>query len=1158
MVLGHRSARPLLVALAAASTLAFLPATGYAAAGQPAPVTGGIPLVDTTEPIGPGISLQHVKALDQKGWYDAQFLTVDLSNSAVSTDLLTSGPVASGGPLSVAANKAGAVAGVNGEFFDIGNSNAALGGEIQDGQLLKTADIGGRQHVGVSDDGIAQLVDLTVNATANFAGADHKVLSINAADGGGVPADGLIAFTSAWGDYSRNRGLTGVAGDQIAEVLVENGAVVSVTPTGPAGSGTIPDDGFVLVGRDAAATAIRALRPGDPVTLSYALADNVAKTMKFALGDGGTIVSGGQVVSGLDTSIAPRTALGFKDGGHTLVLATWDGPGGTGKGGVGIDKEARDLAAMGVQTAVNLDGGGSTTMVARALGEDDATVRNVPSDGGERSDPNGVGVFVAKGDGKLHELLIKPAPGAASADGGVKVFPGLHRTLIAEGADNHQTPVTVDPKSVRWSAPTASIKAGTLVAPTAPHGSITVKAQVGNRVARQQVTVLDPVDSVELSSQRLSIADPTPADAVTISVTGRDDQGYTAPIDPRDLALDYDHSVVDIQPVDGGLKITPLTNAGTLLTVSVAGKSVQLPITIGVQTETVYDFDDDVLARWHNNSTAATTFSADPDGLRIDFAAMRNVGISASSASQRVPVPGQPLRVRLRLKSSISVPSGLTYINYVDANGKSNGIYGTGLTASSDWQYATWTLPANTAFPIAIQSFQGINTSVAQQKAGTFILDRFEADVPTSIDLPAPPDPQPDPLVSDDGSLPGGPGTWQFATLSDVQFTADNPALSQVATAAIERIRAQRPDLIVLNGDITDRGLPQDLALARQVLTDAGCDLIPVGQEPPEYSTPDPKAGSVPCYYVPGNHESYGLNNVQSDLTNFINEFGQPYRTFDHKGTRFILLASSLGSLHGTAWDQLPMMQKALADAEKDPTVRNVMVFAHHPVDDPDAAKSSQLGDRDEVALIEKMLTDFRDSTGKGAAMVGSHAQIANVHRVEGVPYIVLPSSGKDPYGTPDRGGFTGWVDWSVDSRRNADQQWLEADVRAFAQSITLDAPESLKAGATAQLSGSIVQPEGVSTGTRVVPLRYPMSVDWSGSSTLAIGSGKAAVDAARRQGKVAILDPLTRTLTALRPGSVTVSVTNDSMRPYTGGSSLAPVTTSKTIMVVPAAGPRR
>ncbi|WP_052489236.1 phosphodiester glycosidase family protein [Streptomyces sp. 150FB] len=1161
MVLNHRRARPLLVVLAAAIALAAAPAAAYADNSQP-PVTGGIPLINTVEKTGPGISLQHVKALDQKGWYDAQFLTVDLSNRAVSTDLLTSGSVASGGPLSTAANKAGAVAGVNGEFFDIGSSNAALGGEVQDGKLVKSADIGGREHVGVSDDGIAQLVDLTVNTTANFAGADHAVLSLNAANGAGVPADGLIAFTSAWGDYSRNRGLTGVADDQIAEVLVKNGSVVSVTPNGPAGSGAIPADSFVLVGRGAAATAIRALRPGDPAKLSYALADNAAKTMKFALGHGGTIVSGGQVVKGLDTSIAPRTSLGFKDGGKTLVLATWDGPGGTGKGGVGIDKEAGDLAAMGVQTAVNLDGGGSTTMVARALGEDQATVRNVPSDGQERNDPNGVGVFVAKGDGKLHQLIVKPAPGEASADGGAKVFPGLHRVLVAEGVDNHRTPVKVDPKSTRWSAHGASVKGGTLKAPTnvpakAPakgtsYGTVTVDAQVGREEAHEKVTVLDPVDSVELSSQLLSIADATPGDAATLSVTGRDDQGYTAPIDPQDLSLDYDHKVVDIRPVDGKLKITPLADASTLLTVKAGGKSVQLPITIGVQTKTVYDFDDDVLAHWHNNSTAATTFSADPDGLRIDFDAMRNVGITAATAAQRVQVEGQPLRLRVRLKSSIDVPSGLTYLSYNDATGKSNGVYGTALTASDDWQNATFTLPANTAFPIAVSGFQGINTNVAQQKAGTFVLDRIEADVPTPVDLPALAAPRPDPLVSDDGSGLQGPSTWQFATLSDVQFTADNPALSQVATAAIERIRKTKPDLIVLNGDITDRGLPQDLALARQVLTDAGCDLIPVGQEPSEDSTPNPRAGSIPCYYVPGNHESYGLNNVQSDLTNFTKEFGRPYRTFDHKGTRFILLASSLGSLHGTAWDQLPMMQKALADAKKDPSVHNVMVFAHHPVDDPGEAKSSQLGDRDEVSLIENMLTGFRDSTGKGAAMVGSHAQIANVHRVEGVPYMVLPSSGKDPYGTPDRGGFTGWVDWSVDSRRNADQQWLDADVRAFAQSVTLNTPASLQVNRTAQLSGSIVQPAGVTTGTRVVPLQYPMSVDWSGSSTLAIGSGKAALDLARHQGKVAILDPATRTLTALRRGSVTVSVTNDSMRAYTGDSSLAPITTSKTVKVVP------
>ncbi len=77
------------------------------------------------------------------------------------------------------------------------------------------------------------------------------------------------------------------------------------------------------------------------------------------------------------------------------------------------------------------------------------------------------------------------------------------------------------------------------------------------------------------------------------------------------------------------------------------------------------------------------------------------------------------------------------------------------------------------------------------------------------------------------------------------------------------------------------------------------------------------------------------------------------------------------------------------------------------------------------------------------------------------------------------------------------------------------------------------------------MPLRYPMSVRWSGSDNLAIGTDVAAAKAA---GKAAILDPATRKLTALKSGDVTVTVTVDSMREYTGADSLAPITTSKVI----------
>jgi hypothetical protein len=1141
--------------LAAIAAIFALPAMARAAEER-------LPLVDKTESLGPGITLHHLKSLGQSGWQDKQVLTVHLNEAGVSTNLLTPGTVAQGGPLSTAANKAGAVAGVNGDFFDIGNSTAAEGGEVEDGKLVKSGNVSHAvaNHFGVTESGLATLANLAIEAKAEWNGESTPVASINAANGAtsgsGVPANDMVAYTPAWGTYSRARGFAGVS--DFAEALVVEGKVVSIDSTG-AEANQIPANGFALVGREEAAAKIRALTVGEEVNLSYGLSAAATQELQFAIGDGGVIVENGAAKGGLEAAIAPRTAAGFKDGGHTLVLATWDGPGGTGNGGIGVNVEAQELVEEGVETAVNLDGGGSTTMVARALGAEAATVRNTPSDGEERSDPNGIGVFVEPGDGAVHHMFINPGPHDGSAEESLRVFPGTHLAMTAQATDNHQAPVVPADGAVNWTASSGQIAGGVLAAPADAHGNITVRAASAGVDAEAPVRVLDPVHLIELSSERLSITEASPEKAVSIAVTGKDDEGWEAPLEPQDLNLTYDHSVIEVTAEGGELKITPLKVAGTDLEIEAAdGVETTLPISIGVETMVPYSFEKDaeVATHWKEDSTAATTRTKGAEGLVQEFPAMRNVGITANGAANRITMPGQPLVIRLKLKSTISVPAGLTYLGYYDGNGVAKGIYGNALKAEpNEWQYATWTLPAGTAYPVTVSTFQGINTAVAEQKAGTFTYNQWEDDVAPSVTIPPEGAPMPEPLISDTGSLPSGGSDFHFATISDIQFTAENPALAEVARTAIRRIRQTDPDLIVLNGDVTDRGLPQDMVLAREVLEEAGCEIVPPTETKSADYTPAPGAEKVPCYYVPGNHESYGLLNVQETLANFEAQFGTPYRHFVHKGTEFILLASSLGTLRGTAWQQLPMFREALAEAKEDPQVHNVMVFAHHPVDDPSPTKASQLGDREEVKLIEHMLTGFREASGKPAAMVGSHAQVAYVHQIEGIPYVVLPSSGKDPYGTPDHGGFTGWDDWSIDPEAEATQQWLEGDIHAFAQSITLNAPEEVEVKTSGVVGGSIVQPEGVENGTRVVPLRYPMSVDWGGSPNLAIGSGQDAIEAARSAGKTAILDPSDGSLTGLAPGAVEVSVTNDSMRKYTGPESLEPITATKTVQIVPFTG---
>ncbi|HEY4278117.1 MAG TPA: phosphodiester glycosidase family protein [Conexibacter sp.] len=1079
-----------------------------------------------------------MKTLSQSGWVDEQVLSVDLGNSAVRTNLLTSPFVAQGTPLSQIADRDGAVAGVNGDFFDIDNSQAPQGAEVRSGQPLKSGDFGAGGDIGVTKDGIGTLVDATLDAHATIKGTDYPVQTVNAPNNlAKLPADSLMAFTSGWGTYNRLRSADGSTA--VAEALVENNKVVSVNTTG-AGDGAIPADGFYLVGTGAQAAVLAALQPGDDATLAYGLKDSLAQSLEWGVGANQVIVRDGALAIGHDTSQAPRTAIGFKDGGRTMLLVTDDGRQ-TDVVGPGVDFIGQQMIDLGADFAVNLDGGGSTTMMASYLGDRDVTVRNTPSDGTERADPNGVGIFVTPGDGQVDDLVFRPAGDDA------RVFPGMHRTMTVKGIDSDMTPVALSRSDVRWNTDTGTIDGGLLAAPADDaNATIKVRAATDGAQADDNVRVLGSLDSLELNSTRLAIQAAVPEDAFQLRVTGRDGQGYTAPVEDTDLDLDYDHSVVRITPSGSGLKVTPLKNGGTLLTITAGGRSIQLPIAVGVTNQQVYNFADGGVAagKWGTNGTAGITLSDTPDGIQMDYPKARNMGFNAKTAADDIALPGQPLLIHMRVKST--VPVSLTWAIFPQAGGGSQQIYGPPLRAG--WNDLTFAPTASARFPLSFSELQAIETSAGNQQPGSITVSDISVDEPAQVDLPDAPALRVDPIVSPDGRLQQNRDAWTFGALSDIQFTADAPTLAQTGIAAIKRIRATDPDFLILNGDVTDRGLPQDMTLARQTLETAGCDITPVGSEPAPDSTPDPSTGRIPCYYVPGNHESYGLGNVQADLRPFIAEFGQPYRYFDHKGTRFILLASSLGSLHGTAWAQMPMFAAALDSAKDDPSIKNVMVFAHHPVDDPRDTKDSQLGDRTEVALVERMLSDFRNETDKGVAMVGSHAQIMNVHRIEGVPYIVMPSSGKDPYGTPDAGGFTGWVRMGINPDADASSNWLDLDVHTFAQEIDLNTPDSLEVGNTAQISGSEIQPEGVQPGSRVVPLRYPTSVRWSGSDDLAIGSGDDAIQAARDADKVAIFDPVTEQLTALKSGSVALTAAEDSM---STSDDLSPVTATRTIKVV-------
>ncbi|WP_243659250.1 phosphodiester glycosidase family protein [Tamaricihabitans halophyticus] len=380
--------------------------TPAAAATQPA---------NAVEEIAPGVSYERMELSTDNGSVVAHVLTAELGQSGVALDLLYPGEIAAGEAVSAMADSAGAVGGVNADFFNITQehdpapaTSAPVGPVIANGNQLKAAVPDGQRFgpglaegtstkdvFAVGADGAARVDTLTLAGSVQGDKGNFDLAGLNQY---AIAVDGIGAFTSDWGTASRMRATCGTDTDrqapcssETAEVTITGGEVTD-TADEP-GSGDIAEDSVVLVGREQGAAELGELAVGDKVTVDYQLESADGTDLDFAVG-GAPILRDGSALPDLDTgTLAPRTSAGVSADGKTVYLATVDGRSGSSVG-MSIAELADLQVDLGAAAAVNLDGGGSSTLVARESGADKVTVRNDPSDGAERSVANGIGIRV--------------------------------------------------------------------------------------------------------------------------------------------------------------------------------------------------------------------------------------------------------------------------------------------------------------------------------------------------------------------------------------------------------------------------------------------------------------------------------------------------------------------------------------------------------------------------------------------------------------------------------------------------------------------------------------------------------------------------------------------------------------------------------------------
>ncbi|MBD0738462.1 hypothetical protein BGM09_34590 [Streptomyces sp. CBMA29] len=371
---------------------------------------------ERVERLGPGVEYREFSVAASRGTVHGHVLAVDLRESRTRLDLLTPGAVAARQAVSGLADDRQAVGAVNGDFFNITEdqhpgvapTGSSVGPEIGSGRDLKAAVPDGqrfgpamppgdttRDVLGMGKDRRLRLDRLDLRGSVR---TPQGSIPLGGYNQYALPVGGVGAYTADWGTVSRQRAVCGTDTSRGAgcstdtyEVTVRQGRVAAVAQA--PGAGAIPAGSTVLLGRDAGADTLRALRVGERVEVDSRLTPTLSREpYVFAVG-GFPVLRGGQPLAGLDdTTAATRTAAGFDASGSTLYLLALDGSAESGAG-LTIAELASVMRELGADSAVNLDGGGSTTLVARDPGAVAVTVRNHPSGGAERPVANAIGVF---------------------------------------------------------------------------------------------------------------------------------------------------------------------------------------------------------------------------------------------------------------------------------------------------------------------------------------------------------------------------------------------------------------------------------------------------------------------------------------------------------------------------------------------------------------------------------------------------------------------------------------------------------------------------------------------------------------------------------------------------------------------------------------------
>lgn len=320
---------------------------------------------------------------------------------------------------------------VNGDFFEIG-PGIPVGMQVKEGQIIHTAS--NWYGVGFNVNNIPMIANVSYSGQFTAGDSSINISNVNASRG----TNQLILYNKYFGASTQ----TNAYGTEIS-VLPISTWLVNDTVTGivvakeiNTGNMKITDSTVVLSGHGTSASFLNNLLAGDTVKIVNRITPGISKLNELIGGNLKIVNNGNLYVD--NTSREPRTAIGFTKDSTVMYLVTVDGRMNSSVG-MTFTELSDFMIKLGVYQGLNLDGGGSTTMVMRD------SVVNIPSGGGiERQDANGLLVVSSQPPaGSLQSIQISP--------NFYRIFKGQTIQFGTDGRDSIFNIINIDNSKVTYT-----------------------------------------------------------------------------------------------------------------------------------------------------------------------------------------------------------------------------------------------------------------------------------------------------------------------------------------------------------------------------------------------------------------------------------------------------------------------------------------------------------------------------------------------------------------------------------------------------------------------------------------------------------------------------------------------------------------------------------